>query len=59
MLNPLTRSPYSFRPLSETGRSYGTFARSHGGVLAQNPQAYRANSAVRIAALLPGVNADP
>lgn len=57
MLNLLTHSSFGFRPPSETGRGYGTLAQSHGGVLAQNPQAYCANSAVRIVALLPAVNA--
>jgi hypothetical protein len=57
MPNPLIRSPHGFRPPSKTGRSYGTLAQSCGGILTQNPQASRANSTARIAALLSGVNA--
>jgi hypothetical protein len=57
MPNPFIRSPYGFRPPSKTGGSYGTLAQSCGGVLAPNPQASRANSTARIAALLSGVNA--
>ena len=58
MPNLLTHSPYGFRPPSETGRGYGTLAQFRGGVLAQRPQTYRANSTICIAALLPGVNAE-
>lgn len=52
MLNPRTHNSYGFRPPSDTGRSCGTLAPSC-GVLAQSPQAYRANSTARVAALSP------
>jgi hypothetical protein len=57
MLNPLIHGSCGFRPPSKTGGSYGPLAQSCGGVLAQNLQAYRADSTARIAALLSGVNA--
>jgi hypothetical protein len=53
MLNPLIHGSYGFRLPSDTGRSYRALAQSCGGVLAQSPQAYRANFTARIAALPP------
>jgi len=57
MPNPRIRRPYGFRPPSRTGRSYGTLAPSCGGILARDPQAYRANCTARMTALFSGGNA--